>query len=81
MLATASLESKRESDRSIHIRLRNGPDDLVRVADLASREKACCGFFEFSIEIGADSNWLVIEVPVDAVAALDGFAALVPPPG
>jgi hypothetical protein len=47
-------------------------------ADLAQREKACCSFFEFSIELDVASWWLVIRVPPEAAPVLADFAALLP---
>jgi hypothetical protein len=45
--------------------------DVTSVVDLAQREKACCPFFTFTIEIASDHLVLVIEVPDDAVEVLD----------
>lgn len=78
LLGRSAAEGVRSDDRSLRIRLRSSPDDLVGAVDLAGRETACCGFFDFSIEIRSDSNWLIVRVPPEAVAVLDDFAALVP---
>lgn len=51
-------------------------DPLAAVVALAQREKACCPFFGFAIEIAADSLALQVTVPPDAVALLDSFAQL-----
>jgi hypothetical protein len=42
---------------------------------LAQREKACCPFFEFSLDIGAESLCLRLRVPDDAAPVLDGLLA------
>jgi len=55
------------------MRLRSGDDTLLVAVDLAQREKACCGFFRFSVELEADARWLRVEVPPDAVGILDDF--------
>ncbi|MEA2686756.1 MAG: hypothetical protein QOE93_1951 [Actinomycetota bacterium] len=55
------------------LRLRPGDDTLLAAVDLAQREKACCGFFRFSVELEADARWLRVEVPADAAAVLDDF--------
>ena len=51
---------------------------LVAVADLAQREKACCGFFEFTIELQHDRRWLVIRTPSEAATVLSDFGSLLP---
>ena len=48
------------------------PDSDVGAAiRLAQREAACCPFFTFTIEIGAEQLILVVEVPDDAIGVLD----------
>lgn len=56
-----------------HLRIRLGPstEDLLVAVDLAEREKACCEFFQFSIELGPDVRWLVMGVPPEAIGVLD----------
>ena len=63
------------------LRLRLAPSDraLLDAADLAAREKTCCGFFAFTIEVDVDSRTLVVRVPDEAVPVLDDFAGLLPP--
>ena len=46
----------------------------MSIAVLAQREKACCPFFTFTIEISADHLALVVEVPDDAIDVLDELA-------
>jgi hypothetical protein len=53
---------------------------LEAAVDLARREKACCGFFGFAIEVEAHASWLSITVPPDAADTLEGFMSLLPPP-
>jgi hypothetical protein len=50
--------------------------DIASIAALAQREKACCPFFTFTIEISADDLTLVVEVPDDAIEVLNAL-----PPG
>ncbi len=52
-------------------------DDLATVVELAQREKACCQFFEFSLEIGSDELCLVVRAPDEAAPILDGLAAMI----
>jgi len=48
------------------LRLQAGPEALLAAIDLAQREKACCAFFEFRLEIGTDVVSLVVEAPEEA---------------
>lgn len=57
-------------------RLGPGDDVLVTAVDLAQREKACCGFFSFSVELDSDARWLRVEVPGDAAPILADLVAL-----
>jgi hypothetical protein len=69
------VERARVSSERLRLRLDPDLDDAVaRTVDLARREKACCGFFEFSLVILADATWLEVAVPSDAVGILDEFA-------
>ena len=58
------------------LRLADGPDAAGRIVDLARREKACCEFFSFTIEIRSEGATLVVEVPEDAAGLLDDFVLL-----
>jgi hypothetical protein len=69
--------SERVAPTRLEYRLRTGTD-LNEVADLARREAACCPFFTFTVEVGADRSVLVVSVPDDAVAMLDAFSATAP---
>jgi len=55
------------------------PETLIAAVDLALREKSCCNFFDFSIELQLDGRWLVIAVPQDAAGVLAEFSRLLPP--
>lgn len=61
-------------------RLHLDPADevLLATADLARREKACCGFFDFRLLPLADALVLEVEVPADAAAVLGDLVDLVP---
>jgi hypothetical protein len=58
------------------VRLRLSDDDqaLLHVVDLAQREKQCCAFFDFSIELDGSRRWLRITVPEEASDVLAAFA-------
>jgi len=49
--------------------------DVAWLVGLAQREKACCPFFTFTIEVMADHLVLVVEVPADAIEILDNLAS------
>jgi hypothetical protein len=69
-----SVTVERASPTELAIHLGAGADIPV-VIDLAQREKACCPFFEFSLDIGAESSCLRLRVPDDAAPVLDGLLA------
>lgn len=64
------------SGRAARLRLGASDDAVLVATDLARREKACCPFFEFRLEIGAEAVWLEIEAPDEATAILDGLIGL-----
>ena len=75
-MSTSVASSKRTAAGRVDLRLADGPTAAGQMVDLARREKACCGFFTFTVEIEADGATMVVEVPDDAAAILDDFAAL-----
>jgi MerR family copper efflux transcriptional regulator len=68
----------RPSPRVLRWALVDEREGLVELIALARAESACCPFFEFRLHLAAAGLSLEIEVPADAVAILDGFAALSP---
>lgn len=60
-------------ESSTRLRLAEGDGVVVIAVDLARREKACCAFFEFSLELLPDAVWLRVEVPPEAATILDGL--------
>jgi hypothetical protein len=79
-LAHSTGAVEKAGDQKLRLRLDGSTQALEAAVDLARREKACCGFFEFSIEVEADASWLSIEVPPDAAGALADFVSLLPRP-
>jgi hypothetical protein len=63
----------------LSVRLKPLPETLTAAVDLALREKSCCNFFDFSIDLQLDGCWLVIAVPPDAASVLVDFSQLAPP--
>jgi len=76
LLAAVVTDAQRPAPTTLMLRLRDDPSQLAAVVALAQREKACCPFFGFAIEIAADSLALQVTVPPDAVSLLDSFAQL-----
>ncbi|MBV9660588.1 MAG: hypothetical protein JO337_05470 [Acidimicrobiales bacterium] len=75
-LGASVVATIRTAPGRAELRLVDGPIGAGVLIDLARREKACCDFFTFKVKIDADGATLVIEVPEDAVAVLDGLLAL-----
>jgi MerR family copper efflux transcriptional regulator len=55
-----------------------GAEALMAVTDLAEREKVCCPFFQFSIELDAIETRLRIGVPADAEPILNELLGIAP---
>jgi MerR family transcriptional regulator, copper efflux regulator len=62
------------TDSTVRMRLKDGDDILLDAVDLARREKDCCAFFEFRLELLPDVVWLEIGAPADAAPILDSLA-------
>ena len=58
------------SDSSVRLRLADGDDVIATAVDLARREKSCCAFFDFELELLADEVWLRIDAPREAATML-----------
>lgn len=61
-------------------KLADGDSVLATAASLAQREKECCPFFAFSIELEPAERWLKASVPPDAIETLSSFVALLQTP-
>ena len=79
-LAHSTAAAEKAGDLALRVQLDGSPRTLEAAVELARREKACCGFFEFAIEVEADASWLSIRVPPDAAGILEDFASLLPTP-
>ncbi len=79
MFLAESVTAAAKDGESLRLRLASSDRALLDAVDLAAREKACCGFFSFSIEVDANTQTLEVRVPDDAAAVLDEFAGLLPP--
>ena len=74
-LAHSTGAVQKSGDLALRVQLDGSVGATVAAVDLAPREKACCSFFEFSIEVEADACWLSIKVPPDAAGTLEEFAS------
>lgn len=79
LLARATVGGRRTSPTELAFGLAEDPIHLLEVVALARREKACCPFFRFSIELDVQSIELRISVPAAAAAVLDEFQAKIGP--
>ena len=70
------VEATERSGLAVRLRLRADDETLAVAADLAAREKECCAFFSFAIEIEPEARWLRVEAPANAQTVLDGLVAL-----
>jgi hypothetical protein len=71
--------AERSSDVHVRVRLIDSAQAVQAAVDLARREKACCAFFAFTVEVEPDASWLTVTVPPDAVETLADFVSLLPP--
>jgi hypothetical protein len=75
-LVASSVVRVEAGPSSVRLVLRDSDAALVAAADLGAREKACCAFFDVSIEIQPDVRALLVTVPDGAQEALSAFAEL-----
>lgn len=78
-LSASVADAVKTAPGRVELRLVDAPATAGRLVDLAQREKTCCAFFTFTMEIEAEGATLVVEVPEDAEVVLDEFVALVRP--
>jgi len=55
-----------------------GTEALLVAAELAERERVCCSFFQFSIELDGTETRLRVGVPAEAEPVLRELIALAP---
>ena len=79
-LAHSTGPAEKPGDLQLRVQLDGSAGTLEAAVDLARREKACCAFFEFAIEVAEGASWLSVTVPPDAADALKDFASLLPIP-
>lgn len=67
------------SPTELALHLHGDLSGLTPITRLAQREKACCPFFAFTLQIQADSVALHVRAPEDATALLYEFARFAEP--
>jgi hypothetical protein len=75
-LQSSVRATSRTAPGRVDLRLADGPVAAGRLVDLARREKACCEFFTFAVEIDTEGATMVVQVPDDAAGVLDDFIGL-----
>ncbi len=76
LLAAPDVTVERLSPTALQLRWSDGVGPGHDVLRLARREKACCPFFTFTIEVGLSDMTLHIAVPEGAETALDALAGM-----
>ena len=61
------VEERRVTPLGVSLRFPRDALLLGAVADLAAREVACCSFFTFALTLDAESAWLAIGAPPEAL--------------
>jgi protein-tyrosine-phosphatase len=67
---------ERPGSQQLSLVLAGEPARIGTLVAVAKAEKACCSFFEFSLDIEAEVVILTIAVPPSAESVLDGFERL-----
>jgi MerR family copper efflux transcriptional regulator len=69
----AEFRTSRVSQSHLVVRVGGTPATVADVIALVQREKACCPFFEFSLQVEADVVVLHVSVPEEATSILDAL--------
>ena len=75
LLAASGATADRVAPAELRLRFRPDLTAFDAIVGLARREKACCPFFGFALQIEAEAVTLQITVPDDAAGLLDEFAS------
>ena len=61
------------SESSARLRLLDSDAVILAAVDLSRREKECCAFFEFRLELLPDAVWLEVAAPAEAANLVDAL--------
>jgi hypothetical protein len=76
LLVRVVVRFERVAADTLRLELTQDRAELPAIVALAQREKTCCAFFRFSVEVEVEALSLVMGVPEDAVALLDDIEGL-----
>jgi hypothetical protein len=74
--SVTATEAGPEDARRLRLRLEPSDATLAAAASLSQREKQCCAFFDFAVELESDGRWLTVAVPAGAEATLSDFTKM-----
>lgn len=72
-----SVAASERRGSGVRLRLKDEAAVLAAI-DLSRREKACCSFFEFRLELLPEAVWLEVTAPDEAASALDALLGTQP---
>lgn len=75
-LVASSVRTLEADDTTVRMVLDGSDGALLRAAALGQLEKACCAFFDVSIDLAADACTLRLSVPDGAQDVLATFVAM-----
>ena len=75
-LVAGSVSTLEVHATTVRMLLDGSDDALLRAAALGQLEKACCPFFDVSIDLTADACVLALRVPEGAEEVLRSFVAM-----
>ncbi|WP_100448801.1 hypothetical protein [Glycomyces xiaoerkulensis] len=76
LLGEAADDVERVDPTLLRMSLEPTPATAARIAELATRETDCCGFFTFVLTAADQRLTLEVTVPPEQAAVLDGLEAL-----
>jgi hypothetical protein len=75
-LVASSVSTMSSDATRVRLVLDDSDAALLEAASLGQREKACCPFFEVSLELTAETRTLSLRVPEGAEEVLAAFVAM-----
>ena len=75
-LVASSVSTMSSDATSVRLVLDESDAALLEAASLGQREKACCAFFEVSLDLTAETRTLSLRVPEGAEEVLAAFVAM-----